>query len=588
MNKKNTIIKWRVYFVLGCFLVVALVIFAQLYIVQIVRGETYSQRSERQHVRPTSNIFDRGSIYFQTKDGEQIGAASLRSGYKIAIVPKNITHPEDVYNNLGFYLDLDEEFYISRAEKRDDPYEEIAKRVDYETGQKIKDLRINGVSIIPENWRYYPANDLAAHALGFVAFGGDDNQLRGQYGLERYYEDVLSRDHSRVFSNFFVEMFSGVGKSVSNSESGSNESSLRGSLVTTIDPDIQSFVANELKDLRSKWGSKTVGAIVMNPQTGAIKSMALNPTFNLNEFNLVDNASIYTNHLVESVYEMGSIVKPLTVAIGLDTGSITAETTYNDKGSLTLNTETIYNYDKRGRGVVPMQEILNQSLNTGVAFIESRVGNDAFADYMKRLFGGITGIDLPGEQWPLLSNLDSKNDIEYATASYGQGIAMTPVSITRALATLGNGGKLVTPHLVEKIEYDLGFSKDVSPDPKDFEQIFSEETSEEISRMLTIVVDEALRGGTVALDNYSIAAKTGTAQIARDGAAGYYDDRFLHSFFGYFPAYDPEFIVFLYNIEPVGAQYASETLTEPFMNIAKFLINHYEIPADRDVQNDDQ
>jgi stage V sporulation protein D (sporulation-specific penicillin-binding protein) len=574
MAKKNTIVKWRIYTVLGFFLLIALIMVTQLYLVQVVRGEAYSKRAERQHLRPSSDTFDRGSIYFMTKDGEKINAATLKSGYKIAISPNLISYPEDVFNNLNFYLDLDIEDYLSRAEKTDDPYEEIAKRVDYEIGQKIIDLDMTGVSIIDQNWRYYPANDLAAHTIGFVSFNED--RLQGQYGLERYYDDVLSRDHSNVFSNFFVEMFSNIGDVVN------DESTPKGSLITTIDPDIQGFVANELGQLRQDWNSKKVGAIVMNPKTGAVRAMGLNPNFNLNEFNLVDSSSIFNNHLVESVYEMGSIMKPITMAIGLDQDAVSAETTYNDKGSLTVNTETIYNYDKKARGIVSMQEVLNQSLNTGVAFVVGQVGKNVFADYMKNVFAEKTGIDLPNEAAPLLANLNSPNDIEYITASYGQGIAISPISITRALATLGNGGKLVTPYLVEEIEYDLGFSKKVAPDPDEFPQIFKPETSEEISRMLITVVDDALRGGTVALNNYSIAAKTGTAQIAKEGAAGYYDDRYLHSFFGYFPAYDPEYIVFLYNIEPIGARYASETLTEPFMNIAKFLINHSNIPADRD------
>ena len=576
MNKrstKNAIVKWRAYFALSSFLLISLIIVAQLYRVQIVQGENYSRRAENQHLRPTSNIFDRGAIYFSDKNGEKVGAATLKTGYKIAINPKVLVNPEDIFNNLGFYLDLDEEFYASRADKADDPYEEIATHVPYDVGQKIVDLDIKGLLPLRENWRFYPGRDLATHAVGFMAYNNDT--LAGRYGLEKYYDQILSRDDENVFSNFFAEIFSSAKQVVS------NDATIKGSLVTTINPEAQSFVQNQLLEVRDKWESKKIGAIVMDPRNGEIISMGLYPTFDLNEFGQVDDASIYSNDLVEDVYEMGSIMKPLTMAIGLDTDSITPESTYNDKGSVTMDGYTFYNYDKEARGVVPMQEILNQSLNTGVSFVVTETGNEKFGSYMKTLFKDKTDIDLPNEAAPLISNLSSKRDIEYATASFGQGIAMSPISITRALASLGNGGKLVYPHLVKEIDYDLGFSKKVPvPDPI---QVFKPETSEEISRMLVTVVDDALRGGTVFLNNYTIAAKTGTAQIASpDG--GYYNDKYLHSFFGYLPAYDPQFIVFLYHIEPQVAKYASETLTEPFMNIAKFLINHYDIEPDRDVE----
>jgi cell division protein FtsI/penicillin-binding protein 2 len=156
---------------------------------------------------------------------------------------------------------------------------------------------------------------------------------------------------------------------------------------------------------------------------------------------------------------------------------------------------------------------------------------------------------------------------------------MTPIAVTRALATLGNGGHLVTPHIVKKINFVDGTEREMKyPEGT---QVIKPETSEEISRMLTVVVDDALRNGTVALPNHTIAAKTGTAQIADPVNGGYYEDKFLHSFFGYFPSYDPEFIIFLYTVEPKGVRYASETLTTPFMDMAKFLINYYSIPPDR-------
>jgi cell division protein FtsI/penicillin-binding protein 2 len=283
---------------------------------------------------------------------------------------------------------------------------------------------------------------------------------------------------------------------------------------------------------------------------------------------------------VEDVYEFGSTIKALTMAAGLDSGAITRDSTYYDAGFITLNEFTIRNFDGKGRGTVPMQEVLNQSLNTGVSHIVKEMGKERFRDYfLAYKLGSETGIDLPNETFGLIDNLYSPRDVEYATASFGQGVAFTPIATIRALATLANGGVLVTPHLAKKINYDDGTSKEIRY--PEGERVLSEKTSEEISKMLITVVDDALRGGTVALPNHSIGAKTGTAQIADPVNGGYYEDKFLHSFFGYFPAFEPRFIVFMYTVEPKGVKYASETLTGPFMEIARFLINYYSIPPDR-------
>jgi stage V sporulation protein D (sporulation-specific penicillin-binding protein) len=352
-----------------------------------------------------------------------------------------------------------------------------------------------------------------------------------------------------------------------------------GDIITTLEPSVSRMLDSVLSNTHSEYNSALTGAIIMNPHTGEIIAMNAVPGFDLNN-RTVATIDQFQNPLVENVYEFGSTIKALTVAAGLDAGAITPQSTYYDAGSIELNTFTIRNFDGRGRGTVPMQEVLNQSLNTGVSYIVTQMGKETFRDYfLGYKLGSETGIDLPNEAFGLVENLNSPRDVEYATASFGQGIAMTPVAAIRALATLGNGGYLITPHLVKAIEYSDGSVKNIRY-PKG-EQILSEETSEEISRMLTVVVDDALRGGTVALPNHTIAAKTGTAQIPDPVNGGYYEDKFLHSFFGYFPSYDPKFIVFMYTVEPKGVQYASETLTDPFMDIARFLINYYSIPPDR-------
>ena len=193
--------------------------------------------------------------------------------------------------------------------------------------------------------------------------------------------------------------------------------------------------------------------------------------------------------------------------------------------------------------------------------------------------GDVSKIDLPSEISGDLENLEAGKNrtVEYATASFGQGIALTPIAITRALCTLGNGGMLIDPHLRSKTIYPAGITKPFVV--SEGTRVLKTSTSEEITRMLVEVVDKALLNGAVKMPRHSIAAKTGTAQISINGE--YSTDQYLHSFFGYFPAYDPKFLIFLYVVNPRGEQYASHTLTAPFIDLTKFLLSYYEVPPDR-------
>ncbi|PJA33998.1 MAG: hypothetical protein CO184_00625, partial [Candidatus Zambryskibacteria bacterium CG_4_9_14_3_um_filter_40_16] len=496
-------------------LVFASVLFFRLYTLQIVEGDKYKNKADRQYLQSNYDFFDRGSIYFQSKDGGLVSAATLKIGFIVALNPKQIKDPESVYERLNSVIPVDKASFDESVSKKDDPYEEVAHRVSSDDAEKIKTLDITGVTLYKERWRFYPGGSMASHALGLLAFKGDE--YGGRYGLERYYENNLNRNSNSVFVNFFAEIFSNIKDTLS------FDNTLEGEIVTTIEPSVQSFLESQIKKVDDSWQSDFTGGIIMNPKNGEILALSIYPNFDPNNFQDVENPKIFSNPLVENVFEMGSIIKPLTMAAGLDSGAVTAQTTYFDAGFLTLDRKTISNFDGKGRGLVDMQEVLSQSLNTGAAYVAGKIGNKKFAEYM--LNYGInqkTGIDLPNETQGLADNLESPRNIEYATASFGQGIAMTPIETVRALASLGNGGFLVTPHLAKKINYKIGGSKEISFPPPT--QILKSETSEEISRMLVKVVDTALLGGTVKIENYSIAAKTGTAQIANLNEGGYYDD----------------------------------------------------------------
>ncbi|MDP3996738.1 MAG: penicillin-binding protein 2 [bacterium] len=549
----------------------ALILMTKLYTVQIVRGDDFSERAARQYVQEGTSSFDRGNIYFKNKDGTLMGAAVLKQGFTLSINPSILSSPESTYEKLSEIVPIEKDSFMAKAGKKGDPHEEILKQIDKKTADKIRALQITGVFLTSAKWRYYPGNASGAHVLGFVGFQG--NELTGRYGLESYYEGVLERTDEKLYVNFFAEVFSSIGRIVS------GDSKRSGDVLTGIEPSVQAFLEENLLSISEKWESKLVGGIVIEPTTGQIVAMSTLPTFNPNDFRNAD-PSTFLNPFVSSVYELGSVIKPLTVAAGIDSGSITSNTKYFDAGFVTVNGLKISNYDGKGRGEVDIQTALSQSLNTGMAHVVLKMGRENFAKYMTSLeLGEETGVDLPGEVRGLVKNLESPRNIEHVTASFGQGIALTPIAAVRALTSLANGGVLPNLHVASSIDYDLGFEKNLTFG--EGKRVFKKETADEVTRMLVSGVDDTLSDGKYKMEHYSIAAKTGTAQIAKTDDRGYYDDRFLHSFFGYFPAYEPKFLIFLFTVEPKGVDFSSQTLAEPFMNTAKFLINYYEIPPDR-------
>lgn len=568
--RRDAVIRIRI--ITGVVIFVLLILVGRLYVVQVVRGEAYREEGENQYVHTVSDLFKRGSIYFTTRDNEKVSGATVKTGFLLAIDPSKIADAEGTYAKLSEVAPVDREAFMERVGRKDKTYQEINRQVESDTAERIEALNLKGVRLYKNQWRYYPGNSLVARTVGFVGY--DEDTLVGKYGLERYYEETLRRDNEHLSVNFFAEIFSNLGDLIFDAED-----SKEGDIVTTIEPTVARTLDRVLGDVQTDWKSRVTGGIIINPVTGEIMALNVVPSFDLNNRAGIE-IEHFRNPLIEDVYELGSIIKPLTIAAGLDAGVIRPESTYYDPGCMELNGKKFCNYDLRARGTVSMQEVLSQSLNTGVAHISQLLGIERFRNYFYGLkLGSETGIDLPNEGRGLIKNLDQNRELEIANASFGQGIALTPIAAVRALSALANGGTLITPHLVKSIEYKDGRVHPVGY--PEGEQIFKEETSEDITRMLVKVVDTALKGGKVKNPYYTIAAKTGTAQIPDPETKKYYDDRYLHSFFGYFPAYDPQFLIFLYTVEPKGVDYASETLTDPFMELVEFLINYYAIPPDR-------
>jgi cell division protein FtsI/penicillin-binding protein 2 len=322
-----------------CMIITAALV-AKLYVLQVVHGAEYARKADAQTVALKNPLLNRGAIYFTGKDGSLITAATLRP------------------------------------------------------------LSATGTTTKSGHQRYYPGESLAARTLGFVAYN-NDNEQKGRYGLERYYETTLARTDADAYANFFVELFGGVAGALRGEEGG------QGDIVTTLEPSVQAELERTLSHYGEQWSPTLSGGIIMDPHTGEVVAMAVTPTFDLNKFNLEESASIYNNPMAENVYEMGSIIKPLTVAAGLDAGVITEATTYNDTGCVTMDEKTFCNFDLKPRGVIPVQEVLSQSLNVGAAFVAGKLGPDIMRDYFlgRYKLGSETGVDLPGEVHGLMGNL---------------------------------------------------------------------------------------------------------------------------------------------------------------------------------------
>ena len=540
---------------------------------QVIHGADFTKRADRQYAPSSTESFDRGTIYATTKDGSRVELATVTSGFKLAIVPDQVKDKEAAFTALSPYITLDHDAFIQRASKTGDPYEEIQTHLTKESADAISALNLPGVNIYQDSWRSYPGNTLASKVVGFVGYKG--NLLTGRYGLEKSYDSTLLHTQDDVYTNFFAEIFDNLKDSFSNTQE-------QGDVVTTIEPSVQAHLEQQLNALMSKYSPDEAGGIIMDPHTGEILGMGALPDFDPNNYGSASSTADYEDPLVEHAYELGSIVKGLTMSAGIDTGVVTPTTKYDDKGYVILNGAKINNFDMMGRGVITMQEVLNESLNTGAVYVMQQLGHDRLRDYFYRFgLNSKTGIDLPNEAQSIVTNLTSPRDVEYGTASFGQGIALTPVAAIRAFSALANGGVPVNPHVGSGILYSDGTLKPIVP-PAPLPAVMKPQTALTVSQMLVTAFQTGPVGKATHVQDkfWSIAGKTGTAQIAMPGGGGYYPDKYLHSMVGYFPAYNPKFIVLLYMLNPHGAQYASSSVAYNFENIAHFLLDYYQVPPD--------
>jgi len=568
---------WRIYLLTLVIFFLGSGILARLFTLQILQYDYYHAWAQNQHEFQATLFPQRGQILMQDlssqkRDGqEHYSPLAINKEFKqVYLVPKDISDQikNSLVDQLVEILNLDKQVISERINKSDDPYEPLKHKLDQATAQEIEQLDIKGLGLISETWRYYPNNTLASHIAGFV--GIVDEEKVGQYGLEGYYQDELKGQTGFLAGQKDISGYGipSLNQKIEHAQNGVD-------LVLTIDENIQFKVEKELKQVIEQWQAESGTIIVMEPKTGAIRAMVSWPAFDPNEYSQVEDINFFLNPVTQEVYEPGSVFKPITMAAGLDSNKVSPETKYIDNGYIKIKGSFISNVDGRSYDQQTMTQVLEKSLNTGAVFVQQTVGLDIFQDYVERFnLDQPTGIDLGGETYGNISNLYTGRDINLATISFGQGITVTPLGLIVAIGSIANQGDLMRPYLVEKIIYPDKSEKKTLPERVG--QTISPATAKTLTKMLVSVVENGY-GKPAMVPGYDIAGKTGTAQVS-DLEQGGYTEETIHSFIGYAPAYDPQFIILVKLDKPQGIRFASDSVSPVFKRIAKYLLDYLEIP----------
>jgi len=558
----------RVNFIFLIICLLAATLIGRLFFLQIIKGEFYAALAKGQRIHFQEIKGERGKIFFEDKNGDIYPVAINKNFTYLYVSPKAIKNKEEAIDFLEKITNLDRSFLENKL-KADSLFEMIKDDLTQAEIEEIKKKNFKGIYLGTRKGRFYPHGEFASKVLGFVDVDGN-----GRYGIEGYYDKVLKGKKG------FLEEEKGLGGKVIFFDLGHLIPARPGAdLVSTIDYNLQFKAEKILEEAKETLDIKSGLVIILNPQNGEIKALANLPNYNPNKYYQAP-MDLFQNDAIQKVFEPGSVFKPFTMAMGLDLGKITPETTYIDEGIRKFKGGVIYNYGHRRYGKQTMTNVLEKSINTGAVFVEEQVGAQNFIDYVQRFgFEAPTGIDLPGEVFSDNKNLKSSREINLATASFGQGIELTPIQLMQAYSALINGGKAWKPHIIKKIISDNRV-KEVKPELQ-MTGVIKKETSEEVVKMLVSAVENGY-ARRAKIDGYYIGGKTGTAQVPWTSLGvkkSGYSNETIQSFMGFFPAYDPKFLVLikLDNPKTRTAEYSAVPL---FRELAEYIIDYYQIPPD--------
>jgi cell division protein FtsI/penicillin-binding protein 2 len=553
---------WRYHLALIFFVGLFLVILARLFYWQVVRAEELSALGESQYGQHIEIPAERGLI--ETSDGYAIAANKLT--YLIFANPKLVADKELTASYLAPLLQT-ETASISALLSLNRYWVALKSSIDAETKQTIEKKDIPGIGFEEHSTRYYPEGSMSAKLLGFVG-RNDKGESIGSFGLEGYYERIL-----RGKPTVATEVRDAFGRPIL-AKTDTVENGIQGrDLHLHVDRSLQLLVETKLKEGLEHYGASGGRVGVMDPKTGGIIAMASYPSFDPTTYNEFEYSQ-FVNQFISSSYEPGSTFKPLVMAAAIESGVVKPETQCDIcAGPVEIGGYKIKTWNDEYQPNLNMIEVIQHSDNTGMVFVGKKLGRERLFSYLDKFgLGKMTGIDLQGEMVPNLRPKDAWYPIDLATATFGQGISVTPIQLLSAFGALANGGKRMEPHVVATVEDENG--KKVPIPPKVLGQPFSEKTAKIMTEILVNAVDEG-EAKWAKPKGYRIAGKTGTAQIP---VAGHYDPKnTIASFIGYAPAEDPKFVMLVVVDRPTSSIYGAETAAPIFFDIAKHMLTYYGI-----------
>lgn len=559
----------------------AFAVVARLGVLMIRDHAEYQALAAGIHESTTKLLPVRGQVYTQdTRTREEYPLAMNRTAYVVFADTTKIKTDEEanrIANALAEVLGYDDERKLAvyfQLKKVNDPYEPIEKHVEPDIAAKLKEKKLPGIGFVEMLERYYPEGPLASHVIGFLGKDKDGNTV-GRYGIEGYYHSVLAGS-----GGLMVGAKTANGRLIPLADQVFRPPEDGADILLTIDRTLQYETCERLRQGWLAYEALSASLIIADPKTGAIRAMCSFPDFDPNNYSRVESASVYNNTTIFVPYEPGSIFKPIGVAAAINENLVTPNSPFFDPGVRTdLCSTPIQNADGKKFGDQTMTGILVHSINTGMAYIVEQLGKSVFRDYVANFgFGVKEGITLDTEVTgtvdSLKKNKGDKVDCYTATASFGQGITVTPLQMVAAYGAIANGGLLMKPYIVDEIRYSSGRRERVAP--TEIRRVIEPRTASLVSGMLVSVIDSG-EAKLARVPGYYVAGKTGTAQIAE---AGKYKETFNHSFVGFGPVDDPRFVIFVKFEEP-NAKFASATAAPVFRDIAKITFQYYQIPPGR-------